>query len=125
MMRTLINPLLCLSILCVSCLGLNACSWLRPYQPNIQQGNILSDQMVSELRVGMSKEQVVRTLGNPISSTVLHEDHWIYAYTFQRNGGPITKKHLELYFQHNSLVRIGANYPLNRKTSPFFGENKI
>ncbi|MDF3054143.1 MAG: hypothetical protein K0Q74_50 [Gammaproteobacteria bacterium] len=89
---------------------LTACSLTTPYQPNIQQGNLISEHMVSQLKVGMSKEQVIHILGAPILSNAFDNSHWAYAYTFQQKGGPITKKHLDLYFQGNQLTRIGGNY---------------
>lgn len=89
---------------------LGACSWFTPYQPNIQQGNLLSEEMLSRLKIGMTKEQVVRTLGNPVLENAFNQQHWAYVYTMQKKGGPITKKHLDLYFENNHLVRIAGDY---------------
>ena len=98
------------SVFLISAL-LSGCSLFHPYQPNIQQGNILTEQMLSQVSVGMSKEQVVGALGNPILANVFNDNHWAYVYTFQYRGGPITKKHMDIYFQNNRVVRIDRDYP--------------
>lgn len=90
---------------------LSGCALFHPYQPNIQQGNILTEDMLSQIRVGMTKEQVVSALGNPILENIYNDNHWAYVYTFQYRGGPITKKHVDLYFQNGRVVRIDRDYP--------------
>lgn len=90
--------------------SLAACSWISPYQPNIQQGNLLSEDMLSQLHIGMTKAQVAKALGNPVLENIYNDNHWPYVYTMQVNGGPIVKKHLDLYFQNNRLVSMDGDY---------------
>ncbi|HVV67555.1 MAG TPA: outer membrane protein assembly factor BamE [Gammaproteobacteria bacterium] len=100
---------LLITFLCLTCCLLNAC-FLRPYQPNIQQGNILTPRQVQQVHLGMSKDSVAELLGTPVLDNTFDDNHWPYVYTFQRNGGPITKKQLDLYFRNDRLVRITGNY---------------
>lgn len=96
--------------LCLTGFLLASCSWIHPYQPSIQQGNILTNSQLERVRVGMSKDQVAEVLGSPVLVNTFNDNYWPYVYTFQRNGGPITKKRLDLYFSNNRLVRIEGNY---------------
>jgi len=43
-------------------------------------------------------------LANPFD-----ENHWAYVYTFQHNGGVISRKTLDIYFQNGRVSRIGSN----------------
>ncbi len=74
------------------------------YQPDVQQGNIITVPMLERLKPGMSKEQVQNTLGDPILASDFDDNHWAYVYTFQHSGGKLIKRRLDLYFQNNRLV---------------------
>lgn len=85
---------------------LSACSIFRPYQPDVQQGNLVIERSVSSLQLGMSKQQVESIMGYPVLADNFNDNHWAYTYTFQHSGGPITKKRWDLYFQNDRLVRV-------------------
>lgn len=82
-------------------LMLNAC-----YHPDIQQGNILNQTEVSQLKLGMSKAEVINLLGTPVMQDIFNEDRLVYIYTNLPNHGDFTKKKMLLYFQNNQLTRI-------------------
>lgn len=98
-----------ITCLLAGCLLLGGC--LHPYQPDIQQGNVITPQMRSQLHVGMSKEQVLDLLGDPVLTNLFNDNHWPYVFTYQHSGGRITKKQMDLYFQNDRLIRIQGNYP--------------
>jgi outer membrane protein assembly factor BamE len=85
---------------------LSACSAFRPYQPDVQQGNLITPRSIGSLQLGMSKQQVESIMGYPILADNFNDNHWAYVYTFQHSGGSITKKRVDLYFQNDSLARI-------------------
>jgi len=70
---------------------LSACStssmptFLQPYQMDINQGNILEDDRMAQLKLGMSKEQVRFLLGTPMLDDMFHANRWDYVY-FQKAG---------------------------------------
>ena len=63
---------------CVALLALllAACGPLAPYRIDIQQGNYVTQEMVSQLRSGMTKEQVRYLLGTPLMTDIFHADRW-------------------------------------------------
>lgn len=95
-----------LALLCTVCVVLIGCSKINVYQPTIQQGNLLFDEKIDQLRPGMSKPQVLSIMGNPVLENLISENHWAYVYTLQIKGGAITKKRVDVYFQSDRLVRI-------------------
>ena len=60
---------------------------VRPYRPDVQQGNWITQSMVEELRVGMSREQVRFVLGSPMLTSVFHADRWDYPFVFRQGRG--------------------------------------
>jgi outer membrane protein assembly factor BamE len=100
-MKKLIVPCLSLSFLLLA-----GCGILKPYQPDVQQGNVVSEADVAKLKPGMSKDQVSNLLGTPVLDNAFNTNHWAYVYTFQHDGGVITKKNLDVYFNNNRVTRI-------------------
>ncbi len=50
------------------------------YRADIQQGNFVSKEMVAQLRVGMTPEQVRFVLGTPLLNDAFHADRWDYPF---------------------------------------------
>lgn len=76
------------------------------YRPEIQQGNIVTQEQVNELNPGMSKRQVRFLLGSPMLTDVFHNDRWDYAYTFGEGSKPTEMRRVTVYFEDDRLVRI-------------------
>ena len=95
-----------ITFLCLACFILSGCGLITPYQPNVQQGNLIDQSRYDVLRPGMSKAEVVRIMGSPVLENVISSDHWAYVYTFQRRGGPIAKKRIDVYFQNGRVTQV-------------------
>ncbi|MGB6975879.1 MAG: outer membrane protein assembly factor BamE [Gammaproteobacteria bacterium] len=86
---------------------LTGCTTLiRPYRPPIQQGNILNQAAVNQLRVGMTSQQVETLLGRPVLKDTFNPGRWTYVYTYRPSRGAYQQKQVILYFRGNRLVRI-------------------
>ncbi|MFQ5760576.1 MAG: outer membrane protein assembly factor BamE, partial [Acidiferrobacterales bacterium] len=48
------------------------------YRPEVQQGNVVTQEMVSQLKIGMSRRQVRFLLGTPLIEDPFHQDRWDY-----------------------------------------------
>ena len=79
---------------------------LRPYQPPVQQGNVLKPAAVSQLRVGMSTQAVEALLGHPVLQDTFKPGRWTYVYTYRPSRGAYRQKQIILYFHGNRLERI-------------------
>lgn len=102
-MRKLIILFLYLNIVLIG-----GCS-LHPYQPDIQQGNLISSSAKEQIKVGMSKQQVENILGEPVLSPTADNNRRVYVYTFQHNGGEIVRKKLNVYFRNNRVSHISMS----------------
>ncbi|MFP6681899.1 MAG: outer membrane protein assembly factor BamE, partial [Gammaproteobacteria bacterium] len=53
---------------------------------DIQQGNVITQRMVAQLRLGMNKKKVRFVMGTPIIQDTFHSSRWDYVYTFHKGG---------------------------------------
>ena len=83
---------------------------LPPYRIDIQQGNYLSQEMVSQLKPGMTREQVRFVLGTPLVTDIFHQDRWDYVYFREPPGKPREQRRLAVFFdKDNKLVRVDGD----------------
>lgn len=95
------------STLVLASLSLSGCTNTHiGYNIEVQQGNIITPQMVKQLKVGMSREAVLEIMGEPMVVGTFNPNRWDYSYTLSRRGHPLEKKHTTLIFHNDSLVKI-------------------
>lgn len=83
-----------------------------PYRVPIQQGNFVSQEMVDQLKPGMTREQVRFALGTPLLTDLFHADRWDYPFRLQRGNGEVISSRVTVYFRDNLLERIeGGDLP--------------
>ena len=88
---------------------LAGCGILSPYRIDIQQGNFVSQEMVAQLKPGMTKEQVRFVLGTPLVTDIFHAERWDYVYTLERRGAPRQQRHLAVFFEDGKLARLDGD----------------
>src|SRR5215475_3026894 len=66
--------------------ALPAIPTLTPYRMDVQQGNVVTQEMVEKLKPGMTPSQVRFILGTPLVVDAFHKDRWDYVYRFTRGG---------------------------------------
>ena len=84
------------------------------YTIDIQQGNIVDQAMVDQLRPRMNKRQVVFIMGSPMLVDVFHPSRWDYIYSNQPGGEPRVQKRLTLFFDDDSLVGVQGDFKPSR-----------
>lgn len=90
----------------------SACSLVPIYRPTIEQGNLINQEKVAQLKPGMTRDQVVYLLGSPVLTSNFNADRWDYVYTFKPSTGMFEQKRVTLYFIGNRLDHIGGiSYP--------------
>ena len=91
---------------------LSSCSIFTPYTAPVEQGKVIPQALIKDIRPGMSKQQVEYLLGSPDIVDPFAEDQWNYVYTFQEQiDRPIQQKKLILIFDHGKLKQISGDYP--------------
>jgi outer membrane protein assembly factor BamE len=76
------------------------------YKMTVQQGNIITEEMVDQLQLGMNKSQVRYLLGTPLLADMFHTNRWDYTYTIRRGHSPMKTERLTLFFTDDALTRI-------------------
>ena len=84
-------------------------TFLGPYRPDVHQGNIITKEMVEQLRQGMAREQVRFLLGTPLLTSEFHKDRWDYAYYLNPRKGEVQNRRLTVYFKDNKLDRFKSD----------------
>ena len=92
---------------CVGTLGvalvLSGCA----YRMDIQQGNIIEQEAIDQVREGMTRSQVQFLLGTPMISDPFHADRWDYPYYFVRGRrGEPSRRWFIVYFENDRVARI-------------------
>lgn len=74
---------------------------------DIPQGNRIEAELVAQLKIGMSRDQVEFLLGTPAVVDLYRPDQWHYIY-YLKNGadGSIEKRRMTLIFSDNLLAEI-------------------
>lgn len=89
-------------------------SWLERipivYRQDIQQGNIITQEEVDQLKPGLSKRQVRFLLGTPMLVDVFHQDRWDFVYTNTEGWGDTEQKRITLFFQNDELVQMDGDF---------------
>lgn len=94
-------------------------SSIKPYRIDIQQGNFLSPEMIAQLKVGMTREQVRFVLGTPLVTDIFHGDRWDYVYYRELGNGSIDRRRLSVFFEDNKMTRFtGDNLPTAAVQTP-------
>lgn len=100
------------AILLCSCLA--AC--FHPYKFEITQGNVVTPEQMAQLHLGMSEDQVLYLLGNPLLQDVFHAQRWDYVYYNKPGYKPAVREHVVLYFENGQVVRIQKENPESAET---------
>ena len=79
---------------------------LAPYKMDVQQGNVVTQDMVSKLKPGMTRSQVRFALGTPLVVDPFRTDRWDYVYLYEKGGTVKEHRHIAAIFQDDKLVRI-------------------
>lgn len=82
------------------------------YRPDIQQGNFISKEMVAQLKVGMTPEQVRFVLGTPLLTDLFHETRWDYLFRIRKGDGEITSSRVVVFFKEGRVSQFeGGDLP--------------
>jgi outer membrane protein assembly factor BamE len=75
---------------------------------DIQQGNVITQEMVDKLKPGMTQSQVRFLLGSPMISDAFHKDRWDYVYYLAKKGKVREQRSVTVFFEEDKLARIAG-----------------
>ena len=93
--------------------ALSACSNLQfpgVYKITVEQGNIITQEMVDQLKPGMSKEQVEYIMGSPLIKDSFNGQRWDYVYNIQKGDEPREQYRMSIFFKADSLSHFTGDF---------------
>lgn len=75
------------------------------YKINVEQGNVVTEEMVEQLRPGLNRRQVRYIMGTPLIEDSFHSDRWDYRYLLRNGNETLSETRLTLWFENDELVR--------------------
>lgn len=101
------------------CGSVSSFSFPGVYRIDIPQGNIITQEMVDQLRPGLTKNQVIFILGTPLVRDTFHQDRWDYVYSFQPGGGERVQERLTVFFENNELTHFAGDFTQTPENAQF------
>src|SRR5262245_9931596 len=90
----------------IAALLVSACNLLAPYRAEVQQGNVVTQDMIAKLQPGMTRSQVRFALGTPLVVDPFRQDRWDYVYLLMRQGEVKERRRIVVVFKDDKLVGL-------------------
>ena len=84
------------------------------YRANIAQGNLIKQEDLDQVEVGMTRNQVRFLLGTPLIDDPFHQERWDYVYFIRIGRDPATfKRWVTIVFENEVVVEINDDQELD------------
>jgi outer membrane protein assembly factor BamE len=106
-MRVILSAL----IISIAVSGCGFIGFPGAYKIGIEQGNIVTQEMIDQLEPGMSRRQVRFVLGTPLIEDSFQPDRWDYRYEFSRGDQTFIETRLTVFFEGDALTHFDSTLP--------------
>jgi outer membrane protein assembly factor BamE len=89
-----------------SCSNIDSLGFPGVHKIDIQQGNLITDEMVDLLRPGLTHNQVQYVMGTPLVVDTFNPSHWDYVYQYRYGDGRFEERKLRVIFEQGRVARI-------------------
>lgn len=80
------------------------------YKVSVQQGNVITQEMIDKLKPGMTRSQVAYIMGEPILRNTFDETRWDYVYTISIPGYFEQDLRMSLFFEQEALAYFTGDF---------------
>lgn len=104
-MRQLVSAL----FIAVCATTISACGFIGfpgVYKIDIEQGNIIDQETVDQLKPGMSRRQVRFILGTPLVEDTFNQDRWDYVFRESKGNDVLEERRISAFFDGDSLQQV-------------------
>lgn len=99
-------------LLLSTCFALLLSGCLSVYKVEVQQGNVVTQEMIDKLKPGLTRSQVRFVLGTPLITDTFHLDRWDYYYYLRpSNKDTVESQRLTVIFKNDTLVSVKNDKP--------------
>lgn len=102
-----------LALLTSVVISLAGCSYFKypdVHKLTIRQGNVINQQMIDQLRPGMTRSQVRYILGTPLTADTFHQNRWDYFYSLKRPSREELRERVSIFFDDDKLTHFTGDY---------------
>ena len=101
--------------------NLAGCSYFQfpgVYKISVQQGNIITQKMIDQVKPGMTKRQVRFIMGTPLIADTFNQNRWDYNYSLIKPGDKTIKEKVTLFFKDDKLTHFTGDYRPSPSSEP-------
>lgn len=103
----------------------SGCSYVGVYKRDIPQGNLVTQEMVSQLQPGMTQEQVTYVMGTPLLEAPFDASQWDYVFRLDKAYGDVEQRRVTLTFDpQGRLANIAQEGDMSEEL-PLEGESSM
>ncbi len=104
-------------ILLITASSLTSCAI---YKLDVQQGNVITQDMLDQVELGMTEQKILFLLGSPMLIDPFQPQRWDYMYSLQLEGGQPSQRRITLVFNRDKkLQQVAGDVVLsNRAKTP-------
>ena len=123
----------CLTLLC-GCVMMAGCEYMLPegfelgqHRVSVEQGNVLTEQSIRNLRVGMDTKQVLFLLGTPMVIDPFHPGRWEYPLFTEATDSDETVQLdlVSLHFKEGKLQKVRRLVPIDSEAAAIDEDSEI
>lgn len=97
------------ALLLAGCAGdANRAGLFSPYRISIPQGNYVTQEMLTQVKEGMTREQVRYVLGTPLVEDAFHPGRWDYVFRYQHPSGRADLRHATVEFASDRVSKVSS-----------------
>lgn len=79
------------------------------YRIDVEQGNLVTQEMVDQLKPGMTRRQVRFIMGTPLVEDSFNRERWDYPYVMRRGDEVLRESQVTVYFDGDRLTGVGGD----------------
>lgn len=102
------NRMRSLLIIILTCTLLTSCSWFRIQKMTIEQGNVITQDQVQQLHLGMTRDEVVAVMGNPVLYNTFDDNRMDYVYTLKPPYEKRTEKRVIIFLREPFDIPVSS-----------------
>ena len=88
------------------------------YKVDIQQGNVVTQEMIAQLELFMPSKKVRFIMGTPLIVDVFHQRRWDYLYSWQPGRRERVQRHIALWFDdQDRLIQVTGDVKIGRRST--------
>ncbi len=93
--------------------GLAGCSYFQfpgVHKIYVQQGHIITEEMLDQLEPGLTKRQVRYVLGAPLLADSFNDDRWDYYYSLRQGDKLLRERSMTVFFEDDRMTHFTGDF---------------